>query len=297
MGNTVSLVEDLVKQIEASTPSPSALETLTRFTQCVPYWQPEQEGRQRMLHDFTSLKLLPNTLAQLAHELAAVNIAAREYSYSSASVGVVLHCIDLLLSSKAVYKQLPKQALGCVSLALQASVRRGDDATALQAANAVRSIIERVGFRERKTGKEQNQVTREADAKTRFIADGGLIEALLDGFAFLHARSNPLVADALVRLAVSLLCSRQDTTPYTAVVALHAGLTSKVMLSSQLSFQSASFMHLCCVMFSQHLPLIFELSRHAYPRLRVSACGLLKGLFLEGDAASALALQVRDDGR
>lgn len=43
----------------------------------------------------------------------------------------------------------------------------------------------------------------------------------------------------------------------------------------------------------QHLPLLFEFSRHAYPRLHVSACGLLKGLFLEGGVDAAAALQVR----
>jgi hypothetical protein len=267
MGNQVSAVKELVKQLDAASPSSSTLDALTKLSQIVPYWQSTQEGRMRELHDFTSIKLLPAALSQLAYELTGVNIASREYSYISANVGVVLHVVDLLLSSKALYKQLPKQSLTCVSLALQAAIRRGDDDIALQASTTIRAIIERVGFRERKAGKEQNQVSREADAKARFVTEGGLIEVVLDSCSFLHARSNPLVADSVLRLAVSLLCSRQDTTPFAAVIALHTGLSAR-------------------------LPLLFEFSRHAYPRLRVAACGLLKGLFMEGTVASAAALQV-----
>jgi hypothetical protein len=231
MGNQASAVQDLLKQIETS----ATLGDIRRLIQLVPYWQPAQEGRHRELHDFESVKLLPNVLAQLGRELGAVNISAREYNYESDNVGDVLHVIDVLLSAKAIYKQLPKQDLSVLTLALQASIRRRDDDIALQASNTIRVVIERVGFRERKAGKEHRQVSREADAKARIINDGGLVDVLIEACAYFHPRTNPLVVDAVLRLALSLLCTHQDTTPFAAVTALHGGLSSQVSV-----MQSAS---------------------------------------------------------
>lgn len=230
MGNAQSAVDDLVKQLEGAVPSTKTGELCQRLVELLPYW--DIDGRARALHDLGSAKLLESVFAQLGHELFAVNLAAREYSYDSSAVGTLLHCLDHLLVSKALYKLVSKQNLGGIALSLRAAVRRGDDDVALQAATAVRAVIERVGFREFKAGKEANQVSREADAKEKFVADG-LVEALLDAFAFLHARSNPLLADALVRIAVSLLCSRQDTTPFPAAAALHAGLVAQVRLRAR----------------------------------------------------------------
>lgn len=225
MGNSQSAIGELVAQLEKALPSEDTRALCRRFVELSPYW--EVEGRSRALHDLSSGKLLEVVLGQLGHELSQVNLSAREYSYDGPSVGMLLHCLDQLLVSKALYKTLSKQNLKAVTLSLRVSLRRGDDDVALQAANAVRVITERVGFREFKAGKEANQVSREADAKEKLIADG-LVEALLDSLAFLHARSNPLVADAIIRIAISLLCSRQDTTPFLAATTLHAAIVSQV---------------------------------------------------------------------
>ena len=229
MGNQQSAVEDTVKQLEVSSPSAKTLDLCQRLVTLLPYW--EVEGRSRALHDLGSQKLLEIVLAQLGHELSGVNLAAREYSFDGIAVGTLLHCLDQLLVSKALYKLLPKQSLAGVALSLQAAVRHGDDDVALQAATVVRVIIERAGFREFKAGKAANQAAREADAKEKFIGDG-LVDALLDALAFQHARSNPLLADALVRIVLSLLCSRQDTTPLSTVASLHAALVAQVSLMS-----------------------------------------------------------------
>jgi len=178
----------------------------------------------------------------------------------------VCEALDKFLTGKPAYKCLDKADLAPLVVLVRAAARQGDDRLLLSAATVVNAVLVRVGFTESKaSSKEHNQVKREALAKAAFASAGGL-DAAVEVLACMHGGTNPLVADAWVRLLVTVVGSHQDTTHHTVL------------------------QHLLIALQPLH-GLLWLWSRSSYPRLRVAACALLRAVFLECSAAAAADMQ------
>jgi hypothetical protein len=178
----------------------------------------------------------------------------------------LLQCLFRLLASKNVYKQLQKAPLEPLGLILQASLRKEDESTAMWACKVSEMVVVRVGFPELKaSSKEANQAKREAVAKDRFVAAGGL-DAVFEALPYCHAASTPALADALCRLLLGLTFARAETAP---VGCLETALSR----------------------LGEHQGLLWEWSRSPSPRLRVSAMGVLRGMLLSSTPAETKTLQ------
>ena len=275
MGHATSVLEAATKQFEGvfvggdgkALPAEWP-DKLAAFLSVVPYWAGGGEGRTRYSVDsIKSVRVLEALVAALATEVRGVRLAEREYGVAAERVHLVLEGIDKVLAAKNVYKAAGGVAWAPLVMVVRATARSGATGLLLHAAAVVHGLIERVGFVEANTAsKSANQVKREAAAKAAFLAACGA-DALVEALATCTAGTEPAVADALCRLLLSLLATRQDTTPFDTVALL---LTALEPLQG----------------------LLWAWSRRVdYPRLAVSAAGLLRALFLESDAAHAAALQ------
>ena len=175
----------------------------------------------------------------------------------------------------------------------QLASKRKDVALLKQGLRVVQMLVERVGFVEKKSSsKELNQYKREVAVKDAFAKVEGCahspctvpcvpavagewqdvlpprrFHAVLSAFKALDAKSSTSACDVFCRLLISIAFSHQDTTPFAVV---------QLVLDSVRS----------------HLPVVWEWSRSKDPRLRVSACGLVRGLILESAEAVAKDVQL-----
>ncbi len=92
------------------------------------------------------------------------------------------------------------------------------------------------------------------------------LDAILGCLSCLHARSNTRTCDLLCRILVSVAFTRQESTQFPALQQILTALHT-------------------------HIGLIWEWTRSDDLRLRISACGLIRGLVLESDEATVKRVQ------